>query len=105
MGLRYTFGSMGCPCAIELEDLPELKARAIAEAAHAEVERLNRKYSHYRDDSLLADWARAGGDEIALAHPAHRAANDCDLGPKQRGAPRHQLLQACAQAACSASSP
>lgn len=66
MGLRYTFGSMGCPCAIELEDLPELKARAIAEAAHAEVERLNRKYSHYRDDSLLADWARAGGDEIAL---------------------------------------
>lgn len=66
MRLRYTFGSMGCPCAIELEGLAEAQAQSIAEAAQGEVERLNRKYSHYRDDSLLADWARAGGAVIAL---------------------------------------
>lgn len=66
MSLRYTFGSMGCPCAVELEGLTDTETRSVAEAAHQEVERLNRKYSHYRDDSLLAEWARADGSAITL---------------------------------------
>ena len=45
---------MGCPCKLQLEvSDPEL-ARIAAAAAQAEVERLDRKYSHYRDDSLVA---------------------------------------------------
>ena len=45
---------MGCPCELQLEvSDPEL-ARIAAAKAQAEVERLDRKYSHYRDDSLVA---------------------------------------------------
>lgn len=44
---------MGCPCALQLDADPDISARAAA-AAQAEVERLDRKYSHYRDDSLVA---------------------------------------------------
>ena len=44
---------MGCPCVLQLEVDAEVAARAAA-AAQAEVDRLDRKYSHYRDDSLVA---------------------------------------------------
>ena len=47
------FNAMGCPCALQLEADDAASARAAA-AAQAEVARLDRKYSHYRDDSLVA---------------------------------------------------
>jgi thiamine biosynthesis lipoprotein len=47
------FNAMGCPCALQLEADAHAAARAAA-VAQAEVERLDRKYSHYRDDSLVA---------------------------------------------------
>ena len=47
------FSSMGCPCVLQLETDAVSAARAAA-AAQAEVDRLDRKYSHYRDDSLVA---------------------------------------------------
>ena len=50
---RFDFNAMGCPCALQLEADAEVAARAAA-AAQAEVDRLDRKYSHYRDDSLVA---------------------------------------------------
>jgi hypothetical protein len=50
---RFDFSAMGCPCALQLEADAEVAARATA-AAQAEVDRLDRKYSHYRDDSLVA---------------------------------------------------
>jgi thiamine biosynthesis lipoprotein len=50
---RFAFNAMGCPCALQLEGDPATAARAAA-AARAEVDRLDRKYSHYRDDSLVA---------------------------------------------------
>jgi len=50
---RFDFSAMGCPCALQLEADAEVAARAAA-AAHAEVDRLDRKYSHYRNDSLVA---------------------------------------------------
>ena len=49
----YHFSSMGCPCTLQLEADADAAARAAA-AAQAEVDRLDRKYSHYRDDSLVA---------------------------------------------------
>ncbi len=50
---RFDFNAMGCPCALQLEADAEVAERAAA-AAQAEVDRLDRKYSHYRDDSLVA---------------------------------------------------
>lgn len=52
--LRHAFVSMGCPCEIQLEGNDADALDAAATAAEAEVHRLDRKYSHYRDDSLVA---------------------------------------------------
>lgn len=55
---------MGCPCALHLESDAATARRALA-IAREECDRLDRKYSHYRDDSLIADFARrAGGDTV-----------------------------------------
>lgn len=50
---RFSFSSMGCPCALQVEADAEIAQRA-ATAVQAEVDRLDRKYSHYRDDSFVA---------------------------------------------------
>src|SRR5215467_408868 len=50
---RFSFSSMGCPCALQVE-AGETTAQRAAAAVQAEVDRLDRKYSHYRDDSLVA---------------------------------------------------
>lgn len=61
MVLRHAFTSMGCPCAIQIEAAaPEIAGMAINRAV-AEVDRLDRKYSHYREDSLLAQWCASAG--------------------------------------------
>jgi len=53
--LAVPFAAMGCPCEFKLEgDADAL--RAAAAAARAEVDRLELKYSHYRDDSLIAQF-------------------------------------------------
>jgi len=44
---------MGCPCALQVES-DAVGAQRAAAAVKAEVDRLDRKYSHYRDDSLVA---------------------------------------------------
>lgn len=51
---RFAFSSMGCPCELQLETTDSGLAGIAAAAAQAEVERLDRKYSHFRDDSLVA---------------------------------------------------
>ena len=56
---RYAFSAMGCPCELVLEARSEAKALTAARAADTEVHRLDAKYSHYRDDSLIGDFARA----------------------------------------------
>ena len=50
---HFRFTAMGCPCALQFEADAVTAVRAAA-AARAEVDRLDRKYSHYRDDSLVA---------------------------------------------------
>jgi len=50
----FEFSSMGCPCALHLETDDEELARRARAAVLAETDRLDRKYSHYRDDSLIA---------------------------------------------------
>jgi len=50
---RIKFSSMGCPCELQVEADAQLAERAAA-VVQAEVDRLDRKYSHYRDDSFVA---------------------------------------------------
>ena len=45
---------MGCPCEIQIEGVDAIAAHAAATRARAEIDRLNAKYSHYLQDSLLA---------------------------------------------------
>jgi thiamine biosynthesis lipoprotein len=57
---------MGCPCALHLEAESEIVAQAAFAATLGECERLDRKYSHYRDDSLVARLATLTGAPIEV---------------------------------------
>ncbi|MEP6485176.1 MAG: FAD:protein FMN transferase [Rudaea sp.] len=52
--MRFEFSTMGCPCALHVEACDDATAQHAYDATLAEVDRLDRKYSHYRVDSLLA---------------------------------------------------
>jgi thiamine biosynthesis lipoprotein len=62
----FRFNAMGCPCEFKLESADAVLAGAAAAAAQAEVERLDAKYSHYRDDSLVARIDTAAGRGAAF---------------------------------------
>src|SRR5262245_42838121 len=53
---------MGSPCELWLHAESAADAERIASAARAEVERLEQKYSRYREDSLLSRINRSAGD-------------------------------------------
>ncbi len=61
-GLRHRFRAMGSPCELYLYGETEAEAREGIAAAVAEVERLERKYSRYRDDSVTAAINARAGD-------------------------------------------
>lgn len=65
---RRTFKAMGSPCEIQLFAASEDAGAGHADAAIAEVERLEQLYSRYRDDSFLAQINRAAlaGASIAV---------------------------------------
>ena len=50
---------MGCPCALHVENVRDDVAHHAFDVTFAEADRLDRKYSHYRDDSLLAKLQRS----------------------------------------------
>ncbi len=60
------FRAMGGPCEIRVQAPPSMVRKA-CDAAIAEVQRLEQKYSRYREDSLLSRInAAAGGPRIAV---------------------------------------
>jgi thiamine biosynthesis lipoprotein len=65
---RLAFNAMGSPCEIQLFAKTEAQARQIAEAAIADVRRLESRYSRYLSDSLLSAINRVaavgGGIEV-----------------------------------------
>lgn len=61
--LRVPFRAMGSPCALHLYGRQAARA---ADAAVAEVRRLERKYSRYRDDSLTARINASAGDAAGV---------------------------------------
>lgn len=72
--LKREFTGMGCPCSIQIEHLDGRIADAAIAAAMAEVDRLDRKYSHYRGDSLLAIWCGSAGHGRVFEVDAESAA-------------------------------
>ena len=62
--LEQAFSAMGSPCEVKLYADSKTRARHLAKRVIEEVERLEAKYSRYREDSLLSDInrvAQAGG--------------------------------------------
>lgn len=59
--LLHPFHAMGCTNEVQLYAANEGLARAAAKAAEAEVRRLERRYSRYRDDGVVAQINRAAG--------------------------------------------
>lgn len=63
---HFSFAAMGCPCALHVETESKARAEQAFAIAEAELRRLDRKYSHYRDDSLIAEWAGHAGSASPL---------------------------------------
>jgi len=72
---KFDFSSMGCPCALHLQAETQSVAQAAFAATLAECDRLNAKYSHYRDDSLVARIAAS----VAAIEVAEATANLLDF--------------------------
>ena len=62
---KHEFSAMGCPCVLQFYAESAALGRDGIELATNEVHRLDQKYSHYREDSLLSaiqfEAAQAGG--------------------------------------------
>jgi FAD:protein FMN transferase len=64
---RHTFAAMACTAEVQLYANNADEARHAFAAAQAEVERIETKYSRYRDDSILTAINRgAGGVPVAI---------------------------------------
>jgi thiamine biosynthesis lipoprotein len=63
---RFPFAAMGSRCEVRLYAADEARAQACAQAAIADVQRLDAKYSGYRSDSYASEINRAAvaGDAI-----------------------------------------
>lgn len=70
---KFDFRAMGSPCSVRVQTHSEAQAQTWAQLAIAEVERLEQRYSRYRQDSLLRDINRAAGAE-AVSVDAETAA-------------------------------
>lgn len=53
-GWRVRFAAMASPCELLVEGADEATARTLGAVAAAEAQRIERKFSRYRDDSVLA---------------------------------------------------
>ncbi len=62
----HRFKAMGSPCEIQLHAAGSRDVEPVARAAAAEVARLERKYSRYREDSLASLVNRSAGDAAGV---------------------------------------
>lgn len=67
-GFRYRFKAMGSPCEIQGFVASRAQGEAVATQVEADVQRLEQRYSRYRDDSLLSGINRVAaiGGQIDL---------------------------------------
>src|SRR6185369_1453322 len=64
--LAATFSAMASPCELLLAMADETVARRLADAVAAEAWRIERKYSRYRTDSVVARLNNSGGEPVTL---------------------------------------
>ena len=64
---RHGFKAMGSPCDIQLFSETEAQAKHVAELVMADVERLEARYSRYRDTSFLSDINRVAATGGAIS--------------------------------------
>lgn len=69
----FEFQAMGTACRVRLAGGDEASARAAADAAVAEVRRIEAKYSRYRDDSIVSRINAAAGSARPVAVDAETA--------------------------------
>lgn len=62
----YTFRAMATPCEVRIETGDAGEAARAARAASNEALRIERKFSRYRDDSVVARIHASAGEEIAV---------------------------------------
>lgn len=65
-GWRGRFAAMASPCEVLVEGVGEPLAAELAAAAETEALRIERKFSRYRDDSVIAAIHAARGSEIEV---------------------------------------
>ena len=70
---RVAFKAMGSPCELHLHGDAREALDAVAEAAIAEIARLEARYSRYRDDSLASRINASAGDPAGLELDAETA--------------------------------
>jgi thiamine biosynthesis lipoprotein len=63
---RIRFKAMGSPCELHLHAESRARFEADAAAARAEIERLEQKYSRYREDSLASRINASAGDPAGV---------------------------------------
>jgi thiamine biosynthesis lipoprotein len=63
---RCAFAAMASPCEILIETEDQATAHAIADAVSSIAWRIERKFSRYRDDSVVAAIHRSGGSSIRV---------------------------------------
>jgi FAD:protein FMN transferase len=61
-----TFRAMASPCEVHVKDVPEAEARRLLHAVAGEASRVERKYSRYRGDNVVARINDAGGRPIVV---------------------------------------
>lgn len=64
-GFAFAFTAMASACEIRIADVALHDARRLAEAAIAEIRRIEAKYSRYRDDSVISRINAAAGTKHA----------------------------------------
>lgn len=71
---RHRFTAMGGPCELQVHAAGRPAARRAFALCEAEVRRLERRYSRYRDDSVTSALNRSAGDPAGCAVDAETAA-------------------------------
>lgn len=59
--LRFEFQAMASPCCLQMDGQDERAMRQAAKLAIAEVQRIERKFSRYREDSIISRINRSAG--------------------------------------------
>ena len=77
---EHRFVAMGGPCRLRLDCEGDGQAQAVFNMAEQEVERLEARYSRFRENSLVSRINRAagGGESVPIDSETHGLLNYCD---------------------------